>query len=342
MLTSGVFVKNIALCFGGDTNAAVLAALLRRDGGQTVWSCSRAQPAGRVRPGAGRAELAAARAAVAEAYQFLVETWEPGDRLFLFGAGRGAACARALARLLGTFGVLGDDVPGWTVEDFREYVLATYAMPRTRRDNTDWEHVGRLAAEFSGGADLAVAVEYLGLWDTFAVPGLPRPQACDPTPNVLAARHAVAIDGHGHRGPQLLDRGADRVQEVWFRGAHCDVAGEPGACSALSGIALDWILDGAVRAGAAVCEPPCQLPPHALDALAGSAHIVAFRKVPADAAVHASVACFLRAHPSYWHRLPAHVVWADLDWVARSERLIPVPAPPPNPAPEIPALATAG
>ena len=335
-------MKNIALCFGGNTNAAALAALLRRDGAQTVWAHNRSQQAARVRPGTGRVELAAARAAVAEAYHFLVETWEPGDRLFLFGAGRGAACARALARLLGTFGVLGDDVPGWTVEDFREYVLATYAMPRTRRDNTDWDHVGRLAADFSGGTDLAVAVEYLGLWDSSTVPGLPRPQACDPPPNVLAARHAVAIDGPAHRGPQLLNRGADRVQEVWFRGAHCDVTGEPGACSPLSGIALDWILDGAVRAGAAVREPPCQVPPHALDALAGSAHIVAFRKVPSDAAVHASVACFLRVHPWYRHRLPAHVVWADLDWVARSECLLPAPAAAPRPAAQTPALATAG
>jgi hypothetical protein len=31
---------------------------------------------------------------------------------------------------------------------------------------------------------------------------------------------------------------------------------------------------------------------------------------------------YLRAHPEYWRRLPAQVVWADTDWLARSERLV--------------------
>ena len=44
-------------------------------------------------------------------------------------------------------------------------------------------------------------------------------------------------------------------------------------------------------------------------------------RVPADAAVHASVQTYLRAHPSYWRRLPAHFVWADPEWAARAERL---------------------
>jgi hypothetical protein len=38
--------------------------------------------------------------------------------------------------------------------------------------------------------------------------------------------------------------------------------------------------------------------------------------------VHASVDVYLRAHPDYWRRLPAHVVWADTEWLARSERLV--------------------
>jgi len=38
--------------------------------------------------------------------------------------------------------------------------------------------------------------------------------------------------------------------------------------------------------------------------------------------VHASVDMYLRANPDYWRRLPGHVVWADTDWLARSERLV--------------------
>lgn len=30
-----------------------------------------------------------------------------------------------------------------------------------------------------------------------------------------------------------------------------------------------------------------------------------------------------REHAEYWRRLLAHVIWADMDWAARSERLVP-------------------
>ena len=47
-----------------------------------------------------------------------------------------------------------------------------------------------------------------------------------------------------------------------------------------------------------------------------------YRDARTPALVHASVDVYLRAHPDYWRRLPAHVVWADTDWLARSERLV--------------------
>jgi hypothetical protein len=84
------------------------------------------------------------------------------------------------------------------------------------------------------------------------------------------------------------------------------------------------MLDGAVQAGVVIrddgrCEAPA---PSAHDALAGSVRTISLRRLPADAQVHASVDVYLRAHPEYWRRLPARVVWADMDWLARSERLV--------------------
>jgi uncharacterized protein (DUF2235 family) len=320
-------VKNIVLCFDrardhpgprAATNAETLLRLLEVSDEQVTWyhPGTRMAAADERRLARLRWREAAvddARATIAEAYKFLVDWWVPGDRIFMFGVGRGAYCAHALTRLLGIVGVL---------PDLMDYVLAAYALPRTRRSPQDWRRVTLLAARLAGHREIGVPVQFLGLWDMVKVPG--RQAAGEPLTNVVAGRHAVAVDGgHVPRAGHLV-ASPDCVDEVWFRGAHCDVAGGPGACWPLADIALDWMLDGAVRAGVTV--PPasrCDAPaPSEFDALAGSAPTISLRRLPASPLVHASVDVYLRAHPDYWRRLPAHVVWADTDWLARSERLV--------------------
>ncbi len=256
--------------------------------------------------------------AIAEAYDFLIDRWEPDDRIYMFGVGRGGYCAQALTRLLGTVGVL---------PDLKDFVLAAYALPRTHRTPEDWQRVTRVAAELSGQREISVPVWFLGLWDAVRIPGLRRSMP-GPMPNVKFGRHAVAIDGPP--GERLVAAASERIEEVWFRGAHCDVAGGHGACGPLADITLDWMLDGALKAGVDVApRRRCTAPaPDEYDALAGSAHTISVRKVPSDALVHASVDIYLREHPEYWRRLPAHVIWADANWAARRERLMPATTPP--------------
>jgi hypothetical protein len=83
------------------------------------------------------------------------------------------------------------------------------------------------------------------------------------------------------------------------------------------------MLDGVIQAGAIVRDaiPPTPAPTE-LDALAEGAQSLRLRRVPDDALVHSSVDVYLRSHPDYWRRLPARIVWTDLDWVARGERLL--------------------
>ena len=113
---------------------------------------------------------AAARESVVDAYFFLAEHWEPDDRIFLLGAGRGAYCARALARMLGTVGMMAD-----RADNVVDYALAAYALPdpephdrRLDDRSTAWR------VELEGRSDVAVPVQFLGLWDTVKVPGTPR------------------------------------------------------------------------------------------------------------------------------------------------------------------------
>jgi uncharacterized protein (DUF2235 family) len=318
-------VKNIVLCFDrardhpdsrGATNAEALLRLLDESDDQITWYHSGTRP----HPQDGRTlsrlrwrEAIAddARATIAEAYEFLVDSWEPGDRMYMFGVGRGAYCAYSVTRLLGTVGLL---------PDLMDYVLAAYAVPRTRRTPQDWRRVTLLAERLAGHREIAVPIAFLGLWDMAHVPG--RRATQEPLSNVVAGRHAVAIDGR--RGSSHLVASPDCVEEVWFRGAHCDVAGGPGACWPQADIALDWMLYGAVQAGVTMrAASQCEVPtPSEYGALAGSARTISLRRLPASPLVHASVDMYLRAHPEYWRRLPAHVVWADTDWLARSERLV--------------------
>ncbi|MFS0899084.1 phospholipase effector Tle1 domain-containing protein [Mycolicibacterium litorale] len=335
-------MKNIVMCFDrtqdhpgrrASTNAGALFGLVESSPRQLTWYDA-GGPAQPLRRGVNalrwrHTAAESARASIVDAYRFLVDVWRPGDEIYLFGVGRGASCARELARLLGTIGVWHD-----RRDHLLDYLLDAYVLPRTDRTAADWARVGRLAAVLTGRREAAVPVRYLGLWDAVTVPGVARPT--DELANVAAGRHAIAIDG-GRFGERV---GATTVEEVWFRGAHCDVAGTRGACWQLADIPLDWVLDGAVRAGARL-RGGCRLPtPTEFDALAGSSHPLSMRKVPEDARVHASVELYLRAHPQYWRRLPARVEWADAEWLARGERLVHTHAPLPI-APAVPReLAT--
>ena len=118
-------MKNLVLCFDSTTNrqgprdatnAETLFRLLddSADERQLTWYDAGAAALNSPRlfnPAARRWRgnvAAAARESVIDAYFYLAEHWETGDRIFLLGAGRGAYCARALARMLGTVGMMAD------------------------------------------------------------------------------------------------------------------------------------------------------------------------------------------------------------------------------------------
>jgi uncharacterized protein (DUF2235 family) len=331
-------MKNLVLCFDSTTNrpgphdatnAETLFRLLAADddrqltwydAGEAVLNSARL-----VNPAARRLRrniATAARESVIDAYFFLAEHWEHGDRIFLLGAGRGAYCARALARMLGTVGIMAD-----RADHVVEYALAAFALPGQTRTAQDWQQIHHMACALEDRDDVAVPVHFLGLWDTVKVPGTAAVCDEDWLGNVVTGRHAVAIDGgSGPFGECRVGRNHDAISEVWFRGAHCDVVGGPNAYWPLADITLDWMLDGVIKAGAIIdaTEMPRTPAPTDRDALAEGARSLRLRKVPEDALVHASVEVYVRAHPDYWRRLPWHVVWSDLDWAARAERL-PVP-----------------
>lgn len=317
----GVTVKNIVLCFDHTdeypglrdaSNTEMLFRLLD-DTDQLTWyhSGTATQHGRRIAPSRRGDSASEARAAIAEAYHFLGDAWDPGDRIFVFGGGEGGHRAGELATLLGTVGLL----PAHS-DDVLDYALATYVLPRTARTPQDWRQIRVLAAQLFGDRDPAVPVRFVGLWNATATPGTKHHMG--PLPTVESGRHAVAVDG----GRRTM-RYSESLDEVWFRGTRSDVTGGTGACWPLADITLDWMLDGAISSGLRVHDHSAC--PTDLDALAGTAPAIGRCRAPLDAKVHASVEVYLRSHPHYWRRLPARIEWADTEWLARGERLVHTP-----------------
>ena len=189
---------------------------------------------------------------VADAYRYLMEQYEEGDTVYLFGFSRGAYTVRALAGLIGACGLLhkghGHLVP---------YAIRYWANKKWKACAQLKQHQGR-----------AVELTFMGIWDTVGSVGhfnfnrtFPGTDKDSPVPTV---RHAVAVDERRAGFRQNLMQVAPAkpgepqrdVQNVLFPGVHCDVGGGyPEADSTLSKIAFEWMMGEVRAAGVRLDEP---------------------------------------------------------------------------------------
>jgi uncharacterized protein (DUF2235 family) len=176
-------------------------------------------------------------------YARIMETYEPGDRLYLFGFSRGAFTARALASMLHMFGLIrrGNEV------------MIPYAIRLLKRkDRARFETAAKFKSTFSD----PVKIHFVGVWDTVSSVGALHDPLRVPytatNPDIVTGRHAVALDERRAFYRQNLWVPADGqdIQQVWFAGAHSDVGGGyPERESGLSKIALAWMAAEARAAG---------------------------------------------------------------------------------------------
>lgn len=206
---------------------------------------------------------------LAEAYTFLMNNWNPGDRIYIFGFSRGAFTARALAGLLHKIGI-----PRRSSENLVQYAISTYARRKKqwseddkRRARSFRETVCRLAdpddddfveggaieslPDYQIDAMFSVPVHFLGLWDSVSAPGIFGRSMLfsdsDDLPNVRNGRHAIAIDEWRRPYKEMPVGAASEVVELWFAGVHSDVGGSRG--NGLGSITLNWVLSGAIEHG---------------------------------------------------------------------------------------------
>lgn len=196
---------------------------------------------------------------VRECYRFLVERYEPGDEIYLFGFSRGAFTARSTAGLVRNAGILRREHAG-RVED-------AYRLYRKRAEDARPDGVeARLFRRVHSHPD--APVHCIGVWDTVGSLGIPIDGVRVPlltrrwrfhdvalSRRVRFAFHALAIDElRGPFRPTLWEQHAEAagqtLEQVWFAGVHCD-AGGGYADPALSELPLLWMVDRARSAGLA-------------------------------------------------------------------------------------------
>lgn len=183
---------------------------------------------------------------IADAYQFLMRTFQPTDNLYVFGFSRGAYTARALCGMLHIIGLLREDNEG----------LIPYAIRMIKQKKIDFG----VAADFKKTFCRDCKPHFVGVWDTVSSVGWVYDVAHFPgtkathNPDLRIIRHAVSIDERRAFFRQNLfgpphDPQQD-IKELWFAGVHSDVGGSyPESESQLSKIALQWMVCEAEPAG---------------------------------------------------------------------------------------------
>ncbi len=175
-----------------------------------------------------------------QAYAYLMEQYEEGDRVFIFGFSRGAYTARALAGFIHACGLMEKGCQN----------LIPYAMKLYKTRKVDFKTMQKFKSTYGRSCN----IHFMGLWDSVSTFGwIYDPVFLPYTTNnkgVLAVRHALSIDERRslfqplHWGTEYLEQ--QDVKEVWFAGVHSDVGGGyPESESGLAKTALKWMLDEA-------------------------------------------------------------------------------------------------
>ncbi|MHB1273998.1 MAG: DUF2235 domain-containing protein [Rhodanobacter sp.] len=191
---------------------------------------------------------------IREAYEWLIENYNDGDEIFIFGFSRGAYTARSLAGLVAIDGILKAGSPIGVSELFDRYkkgneeTIWNLKVSEASGDTSKLTVQDKWLLKYSQPANVKV----VGVWDTVGsvgwkagnIPGVSRSSfnylQTGLRIHILNAYHALAIDEHRNDfAPTLWDvrhpkdknaviaqpRPLSSVEQRWFIGAHGNVGG---------------------------------------------------------------------------------------------------------------------
>ncbi|KAG8721266.1 hypothetical protein FRC08_014627 [Ceratobasidium sp. 394] len=187
-----------------------------------------------------RARGTATGSKIRDAYNFIAQNYDEGDRIYLFGFSRGAYTARKVAGLICKLGLLGRREMG----NFFHY----------------WSALDRNDPKIKIKKGKEARIHFIGTWDTvgsvFEELSAPKLNALtlvdtELSEGIVTARHALAY--HENRKEFLptpyvgYDKDRD-VEQVWFPGAHSDVGGGYNE-HLIADVTLCWMAGEAVKSG---------------------------------------------------------------------------------------------
>lgn len=209
--------------------------------------------------------------AITSAYEWLVDNYQSGDEIFIFGFSRGAYTARSLSGFISKCGLLRTGAPLGVNQLYKRY---------RRRDQFTVRKINEESQK--GNPNLSfeekwihkhsdpVNIKFIGVFDTVGALGVPFPVwrslkgEAYPFLNTGLRRnyeyafHALAIDEHrksfsptlwtnfGAENAKL--RPIEKTEQRWFVGAHANVGG--GCFSdVLAELPVKWLADKASGVG---------------------------------------------------------------------------------------------
>ena len=188
------------------------------------------------------------------AYEWLIENYNEGDEILIFGFSRGAYTARSLAGLIAMDGVLKAGSPIGVTELFDRYKNGDEETIWTLKEREASGDTSKLTEQDKWLLKYTqpVNVKVVGVWDTVGsigwkagnIPGISRSTfdylQTGLRIHILNGYHALAIDEHRNDfAPTLWDvhhpkdpnaviaqpRPLSGVEQRWFVGAHANVGG---------------------------------------------------------------------------------------------------------------------
>ncbi|KAG8955026.1 hypothetical protein FRC03_011311 [Tulasnella sp. 419] len=219
-------------------------------------------------------------------YRFIMDNYESGDRICLFGFSRGAYTARALAGMIYRVGLLPRDNGEHVSFAWKLYENVERELQIQEAENVERWHSLNFRKTFSR----EVEIDFLGIWDTVNsvgligkglpytaknpivkhvahakaldetrakfrnkhwAPNISNPnKPTDPPPQATDWADYAAIVKCQAEGAILKERPESSVEEVWFAGDHADVGGSHTTYKdecALSHIPLRWMVRQAIK-----------------------------------------------------------------------------------------------